>query len=35
MKSHLGTFESKLNSFHFEMGPVEESIKKLGAEENI
>lgn len=31
LKSHFDVFESKLDSFHFEMGSVEESIKKLGA----
>lgn len=35
LKSHFDSFESKLDSFHFEIGSVEESVKKLGAKENI
>jgi len=35
LNSHFDLFESKLDSFHFETGSVEESIKKLGAKENI
>lgn len=34
LKSYFDLFESKLDSFRFEMGSVEESIKKLRANEN-